>query len=115
MRPRPSFVTHSRPEAPDISAEPALPSSAPEGKSLFVNVIRAVIPSGAGAARASWIACASGFGGGVGPLPPLAATAIAAPAAESDEQRRQTRTRRRESGVCGGASRRSFRRLVLPL
>ncbi len=52
MRP-PSLESQSRPEAPDISAEPTLPSSAPEGKSLFVNLIRAVMPAGAGAVRAS--------------------------------------------------------------
>ena len=76
-------------EPPDISAEPALPSSAPDGKSLFVKVMRAVTPSRAAPASASWIASASGFGGGVGPPPPLAATATAAAAAdERDDERR---------------------------
>jgi len=43
---RPPFgFHHSRPVAPDISAEPTWPTSAPEGKSLFVKVIRAVTPS----------------------------------------------------------------------
>src|SRR6185436_2408168 len=80
-RPRPSFVAHRRPEAPDISAEPTCPVMAPEGKSLFVNLILAVTPSGAWPASESCNASASGFGGGVDPLPPLAATAIAAPPA----------------------------------
>ena len=43
----------------------------------LVKVIRAVTPSTGGAASASWTACASGLGGGVGPDPP-AARAIAA-------------------------------------
>ena len=34
MRPRPSFVSQSRPEPPDIRTGPALPSSAPDGKQL---------------------------------------------------------------------------------
>ena len=91
IRPRPSFVSQSRPEAPDISAEPVWPRSAPDGKRLFVNVTRAVTPSGVGAASASWIAWSSGFGGGVGP-----------PAARGDGDRRAAgrnqRRRRRGRG-----------------
>src|ERR1700732_2407949 len=68
-RPRPSFVSQSRPDAPVISAEPVCPRSAPEGKRLFVNVICAVTPSGAPAESASWIAWARGFGGRRGPTP----------------------------------------------
>ena len=77
---RPPFGFHqSRPVAPDMSAEPAWPTSAPEGKSLFVKVIRAVTPSGFAAASESCAACASGFAGGVAPPPPWAATATTAP------------------------------------
>ena len=61
--------------APVISAEPAWPVSAPEGNNLFVKETRAVTPAGSAAPSASWIASASGFGGGVEPLPPRAATA----------------------------------------
>jgi hypothetical protein len=64
-----------------MSAEPAAPSSEPDGKRLFVNLMRAVMPSGAGAASASWIASPSGFGSGVGPLPPAATAMAALPAA----------------------------------
>src|SRR5204862_7542288 len=81
-RPRPSFVSHRRPVAPDMSAEPTWPTSVPEGKSLFVKATRAVTPSAGCAASASWIAWSSGLEGGVGPPPP-AATAIAAPPAAS--------------------------------
>ena len=37
IRPRPSPVSHSRPEAPVISAEPVWPRSAPDGNRLLVN------------------------------------------------------------------------------
>src|SRR5581483_5078656 len=76
-RPRPSSVAQRRPVAPERSAEPAAPVSAPEGNSLFVNVISALMPCGLVPLSASCNACASGFGGGVGP-PPRAATASAA-------------------------------------
>ncbi len=56
IRPRPSFVSHRRPDAPDISAEPTCPKRAPDGNSLFVNVTRAVTPSAGFAASASAIA-----------------------------------------------------------
>src|SRR5207248_8646333 len=79
-RPRPSFVSQSRPDAPDISADPAGPRSAPDGKRRFVNLILAVIPSGSGAASASCSASGRALGGGVGP-PLRAATASAAPPA----------------------------------
>ncbi len=102
MRPRPSFVAQSRPVAPDIKAEPTLPSSAPEGKSLFVNLTRAVIPPGAVEERASWMAWSSGFAGGVGPPPP-AATAIAATPAASANTAAMSRMRR-----CVGSIRRSL-------
>src|SRR5260370_6719134 len=78
MRPSPLLVAKRRPVAPDINAEPATPVSAPEGKSLFVKVMSAVIPSGAEPVSASSIAAASGFGGGVAPPDPVAATASAA-------------------------------------
>src|SRR5262249_54289142 len=77
MRPRPSLVSQRRPDAPDISAEPTCPNRAPDGNSLFVNVTRAVTPSGGFAPSASAIAWSSGLAGGGEPLPP-AATAIAA-------------------------------------
>ena len=55
---RPPFAfIQSRPVAPVISAEPAWPVSAPDGKRLFVKVIRAVTPVGSAAPSASWIAC----------------------------------------------------------
>ncbi len=66
-----------------MSAEPTLPSSAPDGKSLFVNVTRAVIPAGSGAESASWIAWSSGFASGVGPPPPAATAIAAAPPAST--------------------------------
>ena len=75
---RPPFAfAQRRPVAPVIRADPAWPVSAPEGNSLFVKEIRAVTPAGSAAPSASWIAWASGFGGGVEPLPPRAATATA--------------------------------------
>ena len=98
IRPRPSFVAHSRPLASDIRAEPALPSNAPDGKSLFVNFTRAVMPAGAGAASASLIALSSGFAGGTGP-PPRAATAIAAPIAPTTSTAATRRASRRVEAV----------------
>src|SRR4051812_32375048 len=75
---RPPFgLTHSRPVALEISADPAWPTIEPDGKSAFVKPMRAVIPSGFAPPSASWIACASGLGDGVGPLPPIAETAKA--------------------------------------
>ena len=75
-----------------MSAEPTWPSSAPVGKSRFVNLIRAVTPAGSGAARPSWIACGSGLGGRLGPLPP-AAMAIAVPPPTTITARAAKRTR----------------------
>ena len=59
--------------------------SAPDGNSLFVKAIRAVTPAGSRRVSASWIAFASGFGGGVDPEPPRAATAIAARDDDGDD------------------------------
>jgi hypothetical protein len=61
---------------------------------LFVNAIRAVMPSGPFALSASWIAWSSGFDGGVGPPPP-AATAIAVPPTASATTTLTTRIRLR--------------------
>ena len=61
-----------------MSGEPTWPTRAPDGNSLFVNLILAVTPCGSEAASPSWIACARGFAGGVGPVP-RAATAIVVP------------------------------------
>ena len=71
----PSWFAQRRPVALDISAEPACPVSAPDGKSVFVKPMSALTPSGAWPASASCTACASGFGCGVAPLPPIAETA----------------------------------------
>ena len=60
----------------------------------FVKLIRAVMPVGAGAASAEWIAFGSGLGGGTGPVP-AAATAIAAPAAIADAKPATSASRRR--------------------
>ena len=65
----PSLVSQSRPDAPESSGEPAAPASDPsalEPSRLFVNWIRAVTPSTGAAESASWTACESGSGGGVG-------------------------------------------------
>src|SRR5439155_5074225 len=91
-RPRPSLVIQSRPEAPFISADPALPRSEPEGKRLLVNAIRAVIPCGSEAVSASWTASANGFGGGVGPPPPKAVTEIVPATAASTASAAARRT-----------------------
>ena len=64
-RRRPSFVSHRRPSAPEVSAE-EVPGSEPEGSRLFLNVMRAVRPSWLGALIASLIAWASAFGRGDG-------------------------------------------------
>src|SRR5436309_3470472 len=77
IRPCPSFVIQRRPEAPERSADPALPKSALEGRRLFVKVTRAVTPAGCGAASASCSASASDFGGGAVLVPELAAAARA--------------------------------------
>ena len=76
-RRRPSFVSHRRPSAPEVSAE-EVPGSEPEGSRLFLNVMRAVRPSWLGALIASLIAWASALGAGTGPEPPSAPWAIAA-------------------------------------
>jgi hypothetical protein len=82
---------------------------------LFVNLIRAVMPSGAGAARESWSALASGFAGGVGPEPPLAATAIAPTPAASAATAKSKRSRREVERVRRNFMRILFRRLGLEL
>ena len=70
-------MSQSLPSAPEVRAED-VPGSEPDGRRLFVNAIRAVTPSGAGAPSASEIACASAFGAAIGPEPVSAAWAIVA-------------------------------------
>ena len=108
MRPLPSPVSQSRPDAPERSADPAFPSRAPEGISLFVNAILAVTPFGFGAESASWIAWSSGFGGGVGP-PPSAASAITVPPAANAAMATISRARLRVERVRRSFTEKSFR------
>ena len=106
-RPPFGFPRAARSRRTSAPSRPA-PTSAPEGKSLFVKVIRAVTPSGFAAASESCAACASGFGGGVDPPPPLRGDGDDRAA---DERRCTRRLQARSGGwsrACGGSSRRTF-------
>src|SRR5438270_7483951 len=104
MRTRPSCEAHSRPLAPVSSVSAPSPRLELSMRWL-VKLIRALTPSTAGAVSASWIACASGLGGGTGP-PAVAAIAIAAAPtaaatteAQSASRRRVEMRRRKRIGV----------------
>jgi hypothetical protein len=63
---------------------------------LLVNWTRALTPGKLGASSASLTALASGFGGGWGPLPPIAIAAAVTPAAASTVIAQIARSRRVE-------------------
>ena len=104
LEPAASVARDPEPARARTAAEPALPSSAPEGKSLFVKVTRAVTPAGFGAASASCTASASGFAGGASDVPEPAAPPLRRCPRSRSRPRQREPSRGFDPTRCGAAS-----------